>query len=257
MRLAGIKLIILDLDGTLLDNKKEISYRNMFALERCRQQGIQLVFATGRSETKAWPYLEALRPEAAVLSYGAHIMVNNRTVMRRCMSPEIASAVLMDARHSESIRFQGSDGVCWDTGGAEGCRPYAHGTAVYEKVASISVWGLTASQAIDMAKKNHCSLSQLIGDRWCNFSAKGVSKKNGIRHVFRLLGLNGFEAIGFGDESCDIGYFELCRAGIAMSNADNLTLASSNYQTGSNNHDGVATFLEDYILSCEKTEGKP
>uniref|UniRef100_UPI0034E9838C HAD hydrolase family protein n=1 Tax=Enterococcus faecium TaxID=1352 RepID=UPI0034E9838C len=44
----SIKLIALDLDGTLLNGKKEISASNKKALQEARQQGVKVVITTGR-----------------------------------------------------------------------------------------------------------------------------------------------------------------------------------------------------------------
>ena len=44
-----IKMIVTDLDGTLLRGDKTVSDRNRLALSRCRELGIKVIFATGRS----------------------------------------------------------------------------------------------------------------------------------------------------------------------------------------------------------------
>ena len=44
-----IKLISLDLDGTLLNSKKTISERNVEALQACAEKGIEIVPTTGRT----------------------------------------------------------------------------------------------------------------------------------------------------------------------------------------------------------------
>ena len=53
--MADIKLIALDLDGTLLTSEKKISARNLVALKAAQEQGIKIVLTTGRP-LKAWSF---------------------------------------------------------------------------------------------------------------------------------------------------------------------------------------------------------
>ena len=55
-----IKLISIDLDGTLLDNKKNISALNLEAIKRCKEIGIRVVIATGRPINGVMPILKKL-----------------------------------------------------------------------------------------------------------------------------------------------------------------------------------------------------
>ena len=88
----------------------------------------------------------------------------------------------------------------------------------------------------------------MVGDRWCNFSALGVNKGAGMRRLMRALGLRPGQAVAFGDESCDIGFFRACGFGVAMGNADAQTLAAADARTDSNDRDGIAAFLETFLL---------
>ena len=53
-----IKLIVSDMDGTLLDEEMEISYANASAIKRAQSQGIHFAIATGRDFPMAFPLLE-------------------------------------------------------------------------------------------------------------------------------------------------------------------------------------------------------
>ena len=99
-----LRLIAVDLDGTLLTREKDISPRTLRALEVCRSRGILLAFVTGRSEASARPYLEQLRPEAAALAYGAHILLRGETAFRQCMAPATATKVLRGAGEASRLR---------------------------------------------------------------------------------------------------------------------------------------------------------
>ena len=55
-----IKLIALDLDGTLLNSKKKISAQNIEAIQAARQKGVEVVLTTGRPLAAIQPFLETL-----------------------------------------------------------------------------------------------------------------------------------------------------------------------------------------------------
>ncbi len=68
MRLQKCKLLLFDLDGTLLQSDKTIS---ILALKRCREKGILIGVSTSRSEQNSLVYLEELMPDILISSGGA------------------------------------------------------------------------------------------------------------------------------------------------------------------------------------------
>lgn len=77
-----IKTIALDLDNTLLNNRKEISARNEAVLKRLHEQGIHVVLCTGRPINAIWPYIEQLgltTPEDYTITFNGGLVINNLT----------------------------------------------------------------------------------------------------------------------------------------------------------------------------------
>ena len=72
-----------------------------------------------------------------------------------------------------------------------------------------------------------------------------------MRRVFQALGLTAGMGLAVGDEDCDLGFFRVCGTGVAMKNGDEATRARADYVAGSCGEDGVAAFLEQYILVQE------
>ncbi|MDR1822123.1 MAG: HAD hydrolase family protein [Oscillospiraceae bacterium] len=58
--MTGIRLIITDLDNTLLRRDKTVSDRTVGVLKRCRESGIVLAFATARPKRAVFQYLDIL-----------------------------------------------------------------------------------------------------------------------------------------------------------------------------------------------------
>lgn len=75
------KLLVLDMDGTLLNEQCEISKDNIEAIKKARQSGVRVAIATGRTKMGIDPYLDQLGinvpGEFSVVCSGARILENN------------------------------------------------------------------------------------------------------------------------------------------------------------------------------------
>lgn len=65
------RLLLFDLDGTLLRSDKTISERTLSALSRCREKGILIGVSTSRSEQNSMTFLDELMPDILISSGGA------------------------------------------------------------------------------------------------------------------------------------------------------------------------------------------
>ena len=68
------RLVALDLDGTLLNNKMQIQRETVDAINRVRRRGVQVMLATGRHHVAAYPYWDQLQLELpAVCGNGSYV----------------------------------------------------------------------------------------------------------------------------------------------------------------------------------------
>lgn len=74
-----IKLVAIDLDGTLFDKKKNISNENKEAIKKCKENGVKVVISTGRPISGVLPLLEELNLNTAddyVITYNGAKVFN-------------------------------------------------------------------------------------------------------------------------------------------------------------------------------------
>jgi len=77
-----IKMIVMDLDGTLLnDNDENISSYTLSILEKCKEKGIKIVIATARSRLPTEEIIELIKPDFSILNDGALILNENKVVI--------------------------------------------------------------------------------------------------------------------------------------------------------------------------------
>jgi len=92
----SIRLIALDLDGTLVNSRWEISERDLAALAAASERGVQIVVVTGRRPRAAAPYVAKIPvPVATITSNGALIRTpQNEVVYRNFLPRKVALQVL-------------------------------------------------------------------------------------------------------------------------------------------------------------------
>ena len=93
-----MKLLLFDLDGTLLRNDKTISGRTLEVLRRCREKGILIGIATSRSEANCVPFLKALDPDIFISSSGTLVKYRGALINSLEFTPEETAALIKAAR---------------------------------------------------------------------------------------------------------------------------------------------------------------
>ena len=112
--MSSVRLIAIDIDGTLLDSNFQVSERNLATLRRAHEQGVEILLATGRRHTFALPVDRALGFELALISSnGAITRTSDGTLFHRDPLP-LASVLelvahMTDFRRNLVITFDGED----------------------------------------------------------------------------------------------------------------------------------------------------
>jgi hydroxymethylpyrimidine pyrophosphatase-like HAD family hydrolase len=87
--LSMVKIIIMDLDGTLLNDDKNISDYTLSILEKCKCNGIKIGLATARSKLSAKEIIDLVKPDFSILNNGALIIKeNNEIIYNKLLSLE-------------------------------------------------------------------------------------------------------------------------------------------------------------------------
>ena len=272
----SIRLIALDLDGTLLDSAKHVSVRNRAALRQAMDRGIRIVIASGRPKS-ALPQeeLEIEGISYAITSNGSSIF--HLPDMKRIYANDIDSA---------SIRkllplIEGADFPCEAAIGGRCYTPRAYfedptlfgipvhmreyvqatRTPIDDMYAFIrdhsceieGIFMLIADQALKERTRRQVAQA---GDLYITASTPyyleiadgSVSKAAALDFLTDRLGTSREETAAFGDSLNDLELIEYAGAGIAMGNASDQLKASAQFVTLSNDQDGVAEFIENNCL---------
>jgi Cof subfamily protein (haloacid dehalogenase superfamily) len=112
--MSPVRLIAIDIDGTLLDSNFQVSARNLATLRRANSQGVEILLATGRRHTFALPVAHALGFDLALISSnGAITKASDGSLFHRDPLPLAAVLELVahmtDFRRNLVITFDGED----------------------------------------------------------------------------------------------------------------------------------------------------
>ncbi len=271
-----IKMIGLDLDGTLLTDKKELTSRTRKTLAKAIQRGITVLAATGRpwmgvpEELRNFPGIRY-----ALTSNGARVIdtSNSKVLIEHLIEPGPAKRALEVCGKYDTLQeiyFDGqgyaqADKIKW-------VERYHKNPNMWEYMRKTRIpvndiyalleqenRGLDKVQALfaDMEERKKAweELSreddlELVGSLGYNIeiNARGVNKGTALLELGRLLGIRREEIMACGDGDNDTVMLREAGFGVAMGNAGDETKEAADYITLTNEEEGVAHAIEKFVL---------
>ena len=267
------KLLVLDVDGTLLNDEREISKRTLAALLKVQQMGVRIVLASGRPTYGLMPLAKTLELGnygGFVLSYnGCQIIKaqNGEILFERRINPEMLPYLEKKARKNGFAIFTyHDDTLITDSPDNE----YIKNEALLNNLKIIKEDEF--STAIDFAPCKCMLVSDKeealieLEQHWEKRLAGtldafrsepyflevvpcGINKANTLGALLEHLEVTREEAIAVGDGVCDVTMLQLAGMGVAMGHSQDSVKVCADYVTASNEEDGVALAVEKLILA--------
>ena len=267
------KLLVLDVDGTLLNNEKEISKRTLAALLKVQHMGIRIVLASGRPTSGIMPFAKALELGnfgGYILSYNGCQVIKADTgevMFERRINPEqIPYLEKKSRKNGFSIFTYHDDYILTDNADDLHIRKEAwlnHLKIMEEPEFSIAIdfapcKCVLVSDDYEALRglENHWK-RRLAGvldvfpsePYFLEVVPCGVDKANTLALLMDQLGVKREEVIAIGDGVADVTMLQLAGKSVAMGHAPDSVKICAYYVTASNDEDGVAQAVEKLILS--------
>lgn len=258
--MKNCKLLLFDLDGTLLRSDKSISKETLNVLHGCREKGILIGISTSRGEQNALTFIEELRPDLLIASGGALVKYNGEYIYKAEFSKEETKQMIEFARAvcgaDCEITIDTVDSHYWNYKIDPKVQDYSWGDSIYtdysdfeESSLKMCVEIFEDSQVMQLRELlNQCDCTRFSDGCWYKFTQKSATKEWAIMEVCSVCGIKAEEIMAFGDDYADIGMLELCGKGIAMGNAINEVKEKADCVIGSNDEDGIAEYLSAIYL---------
>ncbi len=276
--MTKIKLICIDVDGTLYNDEKEIPKENIQAIQEASKKGIHIAITTGRMYNYGNLYGKMLGvPTITIASNGAFVKYEDEVINHQFMETDdvyevqkiiddhglfahynawntllckgelgqgngyVAANEQLD--ESQRIEMVAVDDV------ASLHQEFKNREGQFLKAIVLSEGNLEALQSIRNYFKNHPRL-QAVSSSAINIEVfpKAVNKAVGIQALIEKLGITKEEVMAIGDEENDLPMIKFAVIGVAMGNATDEVKAASDDITDTNNQAGVAKAIRKYCL---------
>ncbi len=256
-----MKLLLFDLDGTLLDNEKNITKRTLEALEKCRKIGMLIGVCTSRSEQNTLLFLEELRPDILITSGGALVKYGTEYIYKAEITIEETRKMIDTAKticgNDCEIAIDTFSEHYWNYKINPKDTDKSWGDSIYTDFLNfehpalkfcVEIPNLKIANALKEALSDYDCVRFSDGS-WYKFTKTGVTKEHAIHVICETCNISLADMIAFGDDFADIGMLKLCGCGIAMGNAIDEVKKAADMVIGRNDEDGIAEFLETEIIS--------
>ena len=264
-----MKLIMLDMDGTLFNNNKEITEENCETLRYAKACGMSVGIATGRATFILDRVIQQFHMEDIidfVIGYNGVEIKDYRTGildytyrMDKTLTKEVALRIqdkpwnlvaydesgryvkYADERVIEYAKVNHQPYFVYD---------FENGERSWSKLSIISLGNhaFTKEEFQEMYAMNN---EKYHGFETSNYSFEivhsKVSKVKGIEHVCRKLGITMQEVMAFGDSGNDVAMLQAAGIGVAMANGTSDAKQAADVVTLSNEENGVAHYLHKYF----------
>jgi 5-amino-6-(5-phospho-D-ribitylamino)uracil phosphatase len=270
------RLLAIDIDGTLLNSREEVTPATRDALRRAIDNGIHVVLATGRRYSRVLPYVELLSLEVPVVTCAGALIkhpADHRTLFQADFDAALLRTALatVDEAGYESILcgdtfHQGFDFYCRRVEVeqpelAEFYSMNADCHRLWPALVTDPPQGVFAAFAIgkrDQMLALHVRLQDRLPGRlnthvlrsprytgWmCEIAPAGVTKWSGIQHLARGWGISSKEICAVGDDVNDIPMIEAAGLGVAMGNAQAEVKAAADRIAPKHDEEGLAQVVE-------------
>ncbi len=258
------KLIVSDLDGTLLNNDNEISDKNQEWIRKFKLAGGLFTFATGRMEDTALPYAELLEVDIPIISYnGARIYcpTTKKILFDKSLiaPPELWDIINSANKEIGVFLYSGGNpyvlernGIVEEFENKEKVQCILHkGEILTEKPLTkilIIMDETTELYRISEEIENNGFNCEIVFSEvnYLEILPAGVSKGNGLTKLISYLERDSpIYTIGIGDNLNDIPLLNTVDQGIAVGNArDELKAIADVVLTQSNEENAVATVIQ-------------
>ena len=267
------KMIVLDVDGTLLTDEQTISARTRATLLKVQQMGVRLVLASGRPTHGVMPLARALELDkngGFVLSYNGaqiiHVPTGERVFERR-IDPQFMAYLERGARkRGFTIFTYREDRIV--TSNAQNVHVQHEAKLSGMRVEEAANW----AEAVDFSPCKVMLVSDdeaaLVGleehwrrrlagvldvlrseDYYLEVVSESVDKSNTLTVLLEKEGIDPTDVVAIGDGVRDVPMLQLVGLGVAMGNAQDSVKACADVVTLTNAEDGVAVALEKAILA--------
>lgn len=276
-RLHEIKLIVCDLDGTLLNKNAELSSQTIDTIHKANTFGINIALCSGRQSADIEYIAKKLNiPKCTIMSLNGSYCkdtIKGEVFIDETLSPDTIDKciAIFNKYHAVYNCFAGdvlinnrvpnfeSNSDFWTEERQQRRKLVNHLYGIENIIKyknngfnKITYVNLDDSELLYKIKDDMSKINEIdITSSWaCNFEImpKGINKGFALNNWLNKIGMHSENVISFGDNDNDISLLKTSGIGVAMGNANKSLKECADFITETNEENGVANFINNYIL---------
>jgi Cof subfamily protein (haloacid dehalogenase superfamily) len=264
-----VKLLAIDLDGTLISPELQISTKDIESIKKCRQEGVIVSIVTGRSIRSVGEITDMLGLKGLHLAASGSVIIDEKLKVYKTLKlPEkMARKIVQRSREwDRPIVVHTSDGFLKYEKYYPELEHIAENKNFCRKVKDVLMPNvLTDLLQITVLINEDDEFNQYLkettgetikirraGPYFLNILNKKSGKLFGIKEILKKTGVKKEELMVIGDTELDIGIIKYAGVGVAMGNASQRVKDAADYISSSNNKSGVSKAINKYILSLKE-----
>ena len=270
MNLSKVKLVVSDMDGTLLNSKGEVSSLFFELFEKLKQNNIQFCAASGRQYNSIVHKLAPIKNDIIVIAENGGIAKKReKLLVSNPLSEEKIRTfipILRDIKDAHIV-VCGKNGAFIESKNSDFITLFQEYYKNYkivddllsiidnEDILKIAIYHHTSSEKhIYPALKKHENdiLIKISGNNWLDISDENANKGFALKKVQKLLNITKSETLVFGDYHNDIEMLQEADFSFSMKNAHKDISEIANYATDSNDDLGVEKVLQQLLKEYSK-----
>lgn len=259
-----IKLVITDMDGTLLNDKNEINDEFWIIEKELSKKGVIFAVASGRQYYNLRKRFDSLKDEILFIAEnGTYVVYKNKELYLNTIPKDEANALVERAREIPecSVVLCGKNSAYIES--AEG-RFMEEIAKYYERLEKVEDLTKVDDDILKIAicdfkgsEKNSYTYFKEVGEKykvvvsgeiWLDIMKLDVNKGKAVQMIQEKLGITYDETMVFGDYLNDLEMMKEGKYSFAMTNAHPLLKEHSNFIAESNNDNGVIKAIKKYVL---------
>lgn len=275
MDFSKVRMVVIDMDGTLLNSKGQISDTFFNLYSELKKFNIKFVAASGRPYDSIINKIGFLKDEITIVSEnGAYAKHKHQELLLTNLAENRRELILPILRKLDGVYpvLCGKNYAYLETREKRFIDVFNEYYVSYKIVDDLSkvnnddflkiaVYHFESSEKFIYPAVKHLENEMQVkvsGEHWVDLSEKNANKGYAIDFLQKKWGITKEETMVFGDYNNDIEMLELADFSYAMENAHPNVLKTANYMTKSNDEEGVEIVLEELlkakILTANKKE---
>lgn len=263
MDLSQIKMVVTDMDGTLLNSKHEVSERFFELFKKLKERNILFVAASGRQYHSIIDKLAPIKNDIVVIAENGGFAMQNGTELLSTPLPNTAKNSVLEILESvpnihpvlcgKNYAHIRSDSSMFE----EKLREYYTEYEVLDdlkafegEILKIAIYNYESSEKYIYPHVAHLEGDlkvKISGQNWVDISSPDAHKGFALQKVQKLNNIKPEETLVFGDYNNDLEMLALADFSFAMENAHPNVKEAANYATSSNDNFGVERILEKLV----------